>query len=217
LKANKKGEADMVDPGTLSLAAVGTVALTEGIKFLYSQAGDLLKRWRDHKQKAVQKAKKQEDLTGEIKINLPAVFDGQISINPKINYSVIQKTEEGLNKLHNDLSKYATGTSQIDTTNSDLLEKIDRLRKILESVYQQNITFKGENRSPSGSPVVTARFRAKKFAGTLTVVEAMHMESGKISGDADIDWVEPKGTVKIVKVNTIGGRPRRKRASKNKS
>ena len=37
----------MVDP--LTLSTIGAVALTEGIKFLYEQAGEVLKRWRERK------------------------------------------------------------------------------------------------------------------------------------------------------------------------
>ena len=207
----------MVDPGTLTLAAVGTVALTEGIKFLYGQAGDLLKRWRDRKQKAAQKANKQEESPEEIKISLPAAFDGQFSFNPKINFSAIQGTEEELNKLHNDLSKYAIGTSQIDTANSYLLEKVDRLRELLESIYQQHITFEGENRPPSGSPIVTGQIKAKEIDGKVKVVELMHVESGKISGSADADRIGPEADVTVVRVNTVGGKSPRKRSSKNKS
>jgi len=39
----------MPDPVTLSLAAVSSLALTEGVKFFYAQAGELLKWWRDRR------------------------------------------------------------------------------------------------------------------------------------------------------------------------
>ena len=40
-------DTSVADPFTL--AAVGAVAITEGIKFLYGQAGEVLKRWRERK------------------------------------------------------------------------------------------------------------------------------------------------------------------------
>jgi len=40
----------MIDP--LTISAIGAVAITEGIKFLYGQAGELLKRWRERKDAA---------------------------------------------------------------------------------------------------------------------------------------------------------------------
>ena len=51
----------MVDP--LSLSAIGAVALTEGIKFLYEQAGEVLKRWRDRKDAGAKAAPAQLDTT----------------------------------------------------------------------------------------------------------------------------------------------------------
>jgi len=41
----------MSDPDTLSAAVIGSAALTEGIKFLYRQAGEILKRWRERRDK----------------------------------------------------------------------------------------------------------------------------------------------------------------------
>jgi hypothetical protein len=38
----------MADP--FSAAALGGVVLTEGIKFLYRQAGEVLKRWRERRE-----------------------------------------------------------------------------------------------------------------------------------------------------------------------
>ena len=38
----------MSDPFTLS--SLGAVAITEGIKFLYAQAGQVLKRWREKRE-----------------------------------------------------------------------------------------------------------------------------------------------------------------------
>src|SRR5437879_6867359 len=42
------GEMTMAEP--LTLALVGSVILSEGVKFLYAQAGDALKRWRPRKE-----------------------------------------------------------------------------------------------------------------------------------------------------------------------
>jgi hypothetical protein len=40
----------MPEPVTITLAVVGTAALKEGVKFLYGQAGELLKRWREKRE-----------------------------------------------------------------------------------------------------------------------------------------------------------------------
>ena len=39
-------------PETITLAMLGAAALTQGVNFLYGQAGELLKRRRDRREKA---------------------------------------------------------------------------------------------------------------------------------------------------------------------
>ena len=41
----------MSDPVTITAAGVGMAAISEGIKFLYGQAAELLKRWRERRDK----------------------------------------------------------------------------------------------------------------------------------------------------------------------
>ena len=63
------GGCEVSDP--LTLAAVGAVALTEGIKFLYGQAGEALKRWRARQQAASAEA--------PVAVELPAdAFEGRL-------------------------------------------------------------------------------------------------------------------------------------------
>jgi len=62
----------MSDPTTLSAAAIGAAALTEGIKFLYGQAGEILKRWRERKDKAAQESTAQADQTEAAEVTLPS-------------------------------------------------------------------------------------------------------------------------------------------------
>ncbi len=65
----------MVDP--LSITAIGAVAITEGIKFLYGQAGEILKRWRERKD-ADKDASTQQNKTEPVNVKLPVVFEGQL-------------------------------------------------------------------------------------------------------------------------------------------
>ena len=53
-------------PDPVTLAAVGGFALTEGIKFLYGQAGEALKHWQERKKaKAAAAAEAVEELRSE--------------------------------------------------------------------------------------------------------------------------------------------------------
>src|SRR5258708_39898262 len=95
----------MIDP--LTISAIGAVAITEGIKFLYGQAGELLKRWRERKD-AAKDASLQLNNTEPIDVKLPPVFEGQLSA-PHIHFDVVERVEEQLRGLRKDLSDYADG------------------------------------------------------------------------------------------------------------
>lgn len=66
----------MVDP--LTISAIGAVAITEGIKFLYGQAGEILKRWRERKDVAMDVSIQLKN-TEPIDVKLPQTFEGQLS------------------------------------------------------------------------------------------------------------------------------------------
>ena len=73
----------MPEPVTITLAVVGTVALKEGVKFLYGQAGELLKLWRE-RHDAVKTTPLQASEPAVIE--LPAdIFEGQLDA-PQIHY-----------------------------------------------------------------------------------------------------------------------------------
>lgn len=86
----------MPEPVTITLAAVGTVALTEGVKFLYGQAAELLKRWRERRDAAKTTPSKTVE---PAVVELPAdVFEGQLSA-PQIHYDKLTKVEPRLKEL----------------------------------------------------------------------------------------------------------------------
>jgi hypothetical protein len=73
----------MPEPVTITLAVVGTVALKEGVKFLYGQAGELLKRWRE-KREAVETPPLQT--SERAVLELPTdIFEGPLDA-PQIHY-----------------------------------------------------------------------------------------------------------------------------------
>ncbi len=200
----------MADPMTLSVAAIGAVALTEGIKFLYGQAGELLKRWRERRDKAAQAAAAPTEQTEAVGVMLPAVFEGQLS-GAVIHFDVLQQSERDLRRLYKDLSEYANEIEPVDSANDALLQNVDMLRQLLEAVYQQRITFKGEERPPSGSPLVIGRVEAQEISGDATGVEAEEAVGGEIRGDVKAERIAPGGHAIGAKVGSVGGKfPRRK-------
>jgi hypothetical protein len=180
----------MPEPITLSLAAVGSVALTEGVKFLYQQAGEILKNWRTRKQ-APPAAPEPAPVV------LPPVFDGQLTA-PAIHYDAVSQVEPELRSLHKDLGDYATEVAPID----DLaVAKIDALRQALEAIYRQHITFKGENRPASGALLV-GTVEAGEIAGEAIGVDVQGRPEGEIRGTVKAGRIEPGGKATGVK-NTM--------------
>jgi hypothetical protein len=190
----------MVDP--LTITAIGAVAITEGIKFLYGQASEILKRWRERKD-AAKDASTQLNKTESVDVKLPSVFEGQLSA-PYIHFDAVERVEEQLRGLRKDLSDYADGIELVDVKDANLLQRVDALRQLLEAVYQQRITFKGEQRPPSG-PVVEGRIDVEEVAGYAAAVRARHIVGGTVRAEANARRVEPGGQVLGVDADTIGG------------
>src|SRR5215213_10912888 len=95
----------------VTLAAVGTVALTEGIKFLYAQAGEGLKRWRERRNN-IDKRAAQADTTAPIAIELPPdAFEGQLS-KPHIHFDALERVENDLREVRKSLADYADGIEE---------------------------------------------------------------------------------------------------------
>lgn len=190
----------MLDP--LTLSAIGALAITEGIKFLYGQAGEILKRWREHKD-AAKDASTQLNKTEPLDVKLPPIFEGQLSA-PHIHFGAVEWVEEQLRELRKDLSDYADGIELVDVTNENVLQRVDALRQLLEAVYQQHITFKGEQRPPSG-PVVEGRIDVEEVAGYVAAVRARQIVSGTVSAEAKARRVEPGAQFIGVDIDSIGG------------
>ena len=98
----------MVEP--LTLAGVGVVALTEGIKFLYAQAGEALKRWREHKAAASADSAGVDQVSAEpVSVQLPAeAFEGQLQ-EPRLQLVVVAQLEQELRDLRAAVADYAQG------------------------------------------------------------------------------------------------------------
>lgn len=188
----------MVDP--LTLSAIGAVAITEGIKFLYGQAGDLIKRWLDHKE-AAKNASVQLSKTEPVEVTLPGVFAGKLS-QTQIHYDVMDRIGEQLSELRRDLADYADGIEKVNVDDKNLLQTVDALRQSIEAVYQQRLTFKGEQRAPSG-PVAESRIDVDEVAGYVAGVRARHI-AGNVKVDAHAKLVDAGGQFIGIDADTIG-------------
>jgi hypothetical protein len=173
----------MTDP--LSLAALGAAALTEGIKFLYGQAVELLKRRREKKTTSERETPKE--------ITLPAAaFQG--SLRPVVvNADVLERIEGDMKELAKGLSPYASDLEEADPGNHSVLEQLDALRLAIEAVYGQRISFIGENRGPSGGTVVIGEVEVGRVQGRIAAVRARQIAGGNVRGEAKAEVVEQGG------------------------
>lgn len=129
-----------------SLDVLGTAGLTAALEFLYTQAGGIVRRqWARHRGEEV------PDLVE------PTPADRDLlagALKPlELNDDAVQRLESEIGDLRRALADYADGTYPVETTNRDLLVTVDALRRALEAVYGQRITFAGEKRPVSGLAV----------------------------------------------------------------
>ncbi len=188
-----------MDP--LSLTALGSVALTEGIKFLYGQAGEVLKRWWSRGDRAAGQTEASD--AGPIEAPTDGIVAG--ALRPlELHYGALERLEGDLQTLWGALAPYAQGMRAVDPGNEPLIKTAEGLRRGLESVFQQRITFQGENRPPSG-PMVRGQAEADVVAGELAGVIAETIEGGAIvEGTARAKRVESGGRVAGVDAGRIG-------------
>ena len=122
----------------MSLSPLGTMVLQAGVKFLYEQATAALKRKLEPQAGAPQAP-----------VHLPPIFN---DVSRPLSYHVdkVEALEEPLRKLSEVVSKWASGAEPVNPANSELIKATAALRLAMEEVFQQRLTFKGEQRSNDG-------------------------------------------------------------------
>ena len=189
-------------PEPISISAIlTTAALTEGVKFLYSQATELLKRWRDRRETASKEAAS----VASVAVALPeTVFEGQLSA-PQIHFADLERLAEPMRQLRKELGDYIEGIETINTADEHLIKIVDVLRQTLEGVYQQRLTFKGEQRPPSG-PMVEGRVDVDQVFGVASGVIADMITGGaRVQGEGKAGTVGPAGDLAGVRAKKIEG------------
>jgi hypothetical protein len=122
----------------MNLSPLGTMVLQAGVKFLYEQATAALKRKFEPHAAAPQAP-----------VRLPPIFH---DVSKPLSYHVdkVEALEEPLRKLSEVVSKWASGAEPVNPANPELIMATAGLRLAMEQVFQQRLTFKGEQRSDEG-------------------------------------------------------------------
>ena len=151
----------MVDP-SLSLAALGAVALAEGVKFLYGQATELLKRRRERRDAA-----KKDEAAEALPAAPEGLLDGSLTVPGDV--AISDTDADQLIKLRSQLNVYADNLEPIRADDAELVKAADALRGLLEGVYGKRITFAGEpGRAPTGTPLDVAELAGvRQQAGAI--------------------------------------------------
>ena len=170
----------MIEP--ISLTAVGVFALTEGIKFLYTEAGELLKHRRESKEGTSPEG------TGP-ELRPPAdIIEG--TVDPaRPNDERLASLADQLKKRRGALADYADDVEAVDPSDVALLKEVDELRELIEAIYGQRITFKGENREPS-RPLVENEVKALEAKIRGSEVGVVESESASVRQHVDVTRAE---------------------------
>lgn len=189
----------------LTLGTVATTVINEGIRFLYGQATEILKIWRARKN-SVNISEKENVVSTDLGNNeaqVSKIFEGNLLLPLKIDLKSISELEEQLCELIKDLSEYAEGIEELDLSNTVLLEKVDALRKVLEAICQQRLTFRGEQRKISG-PIVEGDIIVNEVRGYAAAVSAKEITSGQVTGKSQAKTVEVDGKLFGIVADNIG-------------
>lgn len=134
----------MTDLAGYSLTTVTGAALSDGVKFLYAQATELLRRRRSSSQAAQ---------SAETRIrDVPHALDGPLQpVTP--DKDALNAYAEQLTALRHAIVDYVEGLLPISAEDHELISNINNLRNLLEIILRQYLTFQGENRRTTGTPI----------------------------------------------------------------
>lgn len=192
----------MPEPVTITLAAVGMVGITEGIKFLYGQASELIK-WLREKRKTSSSGEAAESVQPKL-MPRPDVFEPNPA-EAAVDEAALERLAQPLDELCDKLSGVMTGRTEVDASNTALLTCVDALRKALEIVIGQRLTFRGEKRPEAEGPIVRGRVNVDEVLGYVAGVVAGSITSGTVEGEVQAKKVDEKGKAIGVQVDEIGG------------
>jgi hypothetical protein len=185
-------------PDPLTLAAVGAVVLNEGVKFLYQQAGEVLKWWRQRKDAEGADAKDEAVVASEV----PEAIEAPATALT-IHYNALEQVQQELTRLYGELALYGNGVQEVDPGNARLLGQVDVLRRLMEAVYQQRLTFAGEQR-PAEGPVGTGRIDVDVVLGYAAAIDADTVHSGTLTADARYGTIAEGATGVAMRVKQFG-------------
>jgi hypothetical protein len=188
----------------ISLALVGGLVLTEGVKFLFDQASSLIRAARDRRAAAKVLGSETPEVV-VVPVPDTGVLDGPVAAT--VDGSLLDQENRRLITLSGALAPYANGDAEIDTNDGELLAAVADVRALLEALYGQRLTLRGENRERSGTQV-DVRQVLGTVRGSAVGVEADSVQDATVHVDQSATAVEAGGSITGVKFGSVGGQGR---------
>ncbi|HWU10845.1 MAG TPA: hypothetical protein VN520_31595 [Streptomyces sp.] len=133
-------------------------------------------------------------------VAVPDVLVGDLRLPLQPHEERLQNNRGQLEALRDALVNYTSGEVPVRTSDQPLLRNLTRLRATLENIYEQRLTFEGEDRPASG-PFVHQKL-------TTLSGEATGMDADAISGNArviqDVETVDSGAKLVGMKGRRIG-------------
>ncbi|MGW1798831.1 hypothetical protein ACWCQN_23350 [Streptomyces sp. NPDC001984] len=167
----------MTEP--LTLAALGGVALSEGIRFLYDQADQLLGRRREAREQT-------PDTTPEL---------------PAPDRTLLERFEPDLRALMADLEPHLceSGAQDADPDTEQLRRTAEAVRQVLSAIHGTHITL---GQAPPAT--VQSRIDVEKVAGYVAAVRARSARGTSIDVHVQAGEVETGGEIVGLDVDSLG-------------
>ena len=178
-------------PEPLTLAVLSAVALTEGIKFLYGQAGELLRRRWERKEAQAKGA---------------AIRSLSRSRHRRLGYSRATWAASGRPggprwsgwgpcRAAYGAGALCAGPAPVSADDVTCFERADALRQGLEAVYGRRLSFADEDREPSGTRIEGVA-EAQTVRGVVAGVSVEDVSGvAEVKGTARVGDVEESGRV----------------------
>jgi choline dehydrogenase-like flavoprotein len=173
----------MVEP--FSLGALGAIALTDGIKFLYAQAGEILKRRRERTAAPTP---------------APGLLEGELA-PLRLDLTEADERIAELRRLRGRLADIADEIEPAEETDAEVVDATLALREAIESIVGQRITFRGEQREPSGT-TITGIVRAREINGRGSGIEQTgSTPTGSLHGEVIADVAGENADIAGVRIS----------------
>lgn len=183
------------------LATLGTTALSEGVRFLFDQARALLDRRRGDREGDAAAA----DEPGDGVVQLPPeAFVGTLDTR-RLDEAALTASVTALRQLRAALFPFVDGEDAVQPGDAELIERVDQLRRVLEAVYGQRITFVTEaGERPASGTVIDTTVDIDEINAEVIGVSVGQVSGGSITSKIRGKSVGPGGRVVGFQADSIG-------------